>query len=32
MPEPESVALTRIGMVSTWHFDVGDPVPAPVRR
>jgi hypothetical protein len=32
MPEPGSVALTRIGMVSTWHFDISDPVPAPVRR
>jgi hypothetical protein len=24
--EPDPVALTRIGMVSTWHFDVSDPV------
>jgi hypothetical protein len=25
-PEPDPVALTRIGMVATWHFDVSDPV------
>jgi hypothetical protein len=26
--EPDSVALTRIGMVSTWQFDISDPVRA----
>ena len=24
--EPDSVALTRIGMVSTWQFDTSDPL------
>ncbi len=29
--EPDVVALSRIGMVSTWSFDVADPVRAPSR-
>jgi hypothetical protein len=31
-PEPDIVALVRIGMVSTWDFDRADPVAAPTRR
>jgi hypothetical protein len=31
-PEPDIVALVRIGMVSTWNFDRADPVAAPTRR
>lgn len=31
-PEPDIVALVRIGMVSTWSFDRADPVAGPTRR
>ena len=31
-PEPDAVALVRIGIVSVWDFDTTDRIPDPTRR